>query len=93
MTPSQVVTVMACVSQLALALLCVVRAARSPLAVPLAILCLDIFGWSGAGLAYELSGRMPWTLDRVHGNRSLAARILGVSRRTLYNKLAEHGLA
>jgi DNA-binding NtrC family response regulator len=32
-------------------------------------------------------------LDRVHGNRSLAARILGVSRRTLYNKLAEYGLA
>jgi two-component system response regulator AtoC len=32
-------------------------------------------------------------LDRVGGNRSLAARILGVSRRTLYNKLAEHGLA
>jgi DNA-binding NtrC family response regulator len=31
-------------------------------------------------------------LDRVQGNRTLAARILGVSRRTLYNMLAEHGL-
>jgi two-component system response regulator AtoC len=31
-------------------------------------------------------------LDRVQGNRTLAARILGVSRRTLYNLLAEHGL-
>ncbi|RKI44634.1 hypothetical protein D7X55_38260, partial [Corallococcus sp. AB049A] len=25
-------------------------------------------------------------------NRTLAARLLGVSRRTLYNKLEEHGL-
>jgi two-component system, NtrC family, response regulator AtoC len=31
-------------------------------------------------------------LDRVHGNRTLAARILGVSRRTLYNMLETHGL-
>jgi len=31
-------------------------------------------------------------LDRVQGNRTMAARILGVSRRTLYNMLAEHGL-
>ena len=32
-------------------------------------------------------------LQRAKGNKTLAARILGVSRRTLYNKLAEHGLA
>ena len=31
-------------------------------------------------------------LDRVQGNRTAAARILGVSRRTLYNMLANHGL-
>jgi two-component system response regulator AtoC len=31
-------------------------------------------------------------LERVQGNRTMAARILGVSRRTLYNMLAEHGL-
>jgi two-component system, NtrC family, response regulator AtoC len=31
-------------------------------------------------------------LDRVRGNRTAAARILGVSRRTLYNMLADHGL-
>jgi two-component system, NtrC family, response regulator AtoC len=31
-------------------------------------------------------------LDRAHGNRSTAARLLGVSRRTLYNKLSDLGL-
>jgi two-component system response regulator AtoC len=31
-------------------------------------------------------------LDRMKGNRTLAARILGISRRSLYNKLAEHGI-
>jgi DNA-binding NtrC family response regulator len=31
-------------------------------------------------------------IRRARGNRTLAARILGISRRSLYNKLAEHGL-
>jgi two-component system response regulator AtoC len=31
-------------------------------------------------------------LERVQGNRTMAARILGVSRRTLYNMLSDHGL-
>ena len=31
-------------------------------------------------------------LRKSGGNRTIAARILGVSRRTLYNKLEEHGL-
>jgi two-component system, NtrC family, response regulator AtoC len=32
-------------------------------------------------------------LEKASGNRSLAARMLGISRRSLYNKLGEHGLA
>ena len=32
-------------------------------------------------------------LDRAHGNRTMAARMLGVSRRTLYNLLEAHGVA
>ncbi|NRA36004.1 MAG: hypothetical protein HRU17_22000 [Polyangiaceae bacterium] len=31
-------------------------------------------------------------LQRANGIKTVAARILGVSRWTLYNKLAEHGL-
>jgi two-component system response regulator AtoC len=32
-------------------------------------------------------------LKKSNDNRTTAARILGISRRTLYNKLAEHGIA
>jgi DNA-binding NtrC family response regulator len=37
-------------------------------------------------------GALEQTLLRCHNNRTQAARILGISRRTLYNKLEEHGL-
>ena len=46
--------------------------------------------WQDLGLVYQANIR--YTLTVAVGNRSLAARILGVSRRTLYNKLEDHGL-
>jgi two-component system, NtrC family, sensor histidine kinase HydH len=58
--PSDALTAAACAGQLALALLCIARAIRSPLAVPLALLCLDIFGWTASGLAFDLSGVEAW---------------------------------
>jgi two-component system sensor histidine kinase HydH len=60
MDVAQIVTLCACVGQLALAFVCIARAASSPLAVPLALLCLDILGWTAAGLAYNLSHAASW---------------------------------
>jgi DNA-binding NtrC family response regulator len=37
-------------------------------------------------------GALEQTLVRCQNNRTQAARVLGISRRTLYNKLEEHGL-
>ena len=51
MNVTQAVSVAVCAGQLALALVGIARATRSPLAVPLALLCLDIFGWTGASRA------------------------------------------
>jgi two-component system sensor histidine kinase HydH len=62
MTVSEATGIAASVSLLALALLSVARASRSPLALPLALPCLVISGWTGAGAAYELSGVIGWTL-------------------------------
>ncbi len=33
-----------------------------------------------------------WTLKRTGGNKALAARVLGISRKNLYDRLAQHGL-
>jgi signal transduction histidine kinase len=60
MTASQIVSLAACAGQLALALLCVTRAGRSPLAGPLGLLCLDVFGWMGAAVAFDVSGVPQW---------------------------------
>ena len=33
-----------------------------------------------------------WTLKKTGGNKALAARVLGISRKNLYDRLAQHGL-
>jgi DNA-binding NtrC family response regulator len=54
------------------------------------------FGSAAIGLDAAVSRAEKRALEKAlqksGGNRTVAARILGVSRRTLYNKLEEHGL-
>jgi signal transduction histidine kinase len=60
MTPHAWLTLVACAGQLGLALLSILRGARSPLALPLALLCLCFFSWNMAWLAYLVSGHAGW---------------------------------
>jgi signal transduction histidine kinase len=60
MTASDIAALLACVGQLAIAVLAITLATRSPLAIPLALLCLDIAAWTAAGLARHLSGNSLW---------------------------------
>jgi signal transduction histidine kinase len=53
-------TLVACVGELALALVAALRGSRSPLALPLALLSLALFGWNFANLAFLLSGNPAW---------------------------------
>ncbi|MBN2358136.1 MAG: sigma-54-dependent Fis family transcriptional regulator [Deltaproteobacteria bacterium] len=46
-----------------------------------------------AGAAGDERALVEQALARARGNRTLAARLLGVSRRTLYYKLERHGLS
>ena len=60
MTTPHLIAALACTGQLVLALVAVLRGAGGPLTLPLALLCLDVFTWSGADLAAELTGRAAW---------------------------------
>lgn len=55
MNATEILSLTVSLGNLALALLCILNAGRSPLAVPFALLYLDIFGWTGAEVAYEHS--------------------------------------
>lgn len=48
------VTLVSCVGQLALALHALTRVHKSPLALPLSLVCLDIFAMNGADLAFSV---------------------------------------
>jgi signal transduction histidine kinase len=50
----------ASVGHLTLALLAVSRRTRSPVALPLALLCLDMFAWNFATWAFQISGEPTW---------------------------------
>jgi signal transduction histidine kinase len=51
-----------CAGQLAVALVALRRSAQSALALPVALLFLDIFAWNLAALLFELSGHRLWAL-------------------------------
>jgi two-component system sensor histidine kinase HydH len=62
MTTQNWVTLIACVGELAVAVLLAVRASGSPLATPLMILSVDLCAWNFAQLGYYRSGRLEWHL-------------------------------
>src|SRR5439155_11196258 len=60
MTLHEELGAVACAGHLALATLLLLRRARSSIALPLALLCLDLFVWNFATLAWELTGNAAW---------------------------------
>lgn len=53
-------SLLACVGVLACAVLALRRASESPLALPLALLSLDLFAWNFASFAFSVSGLAAW---------------------------------
>jgi two-component system sensor histidine kinase HydH len=62
MHPTNTWGLLACASQLLLALLAFARLGKSPLAVPLGLLCLDVAGWSGSAIVYRATHVLAWDL-------------------------------
>jgi len=61
MTVPQWLTLGACAAQLTLAFIVLMRAFCSPMAQPLALLCLDVFTWNIAKLAFQRTGNPVWS--------------------------------
>jgi two-component system, NtrC family, sensor histidine kinase HydH len=81
------VTLIACVGELAVAVLVALRALGNPLATPLLILSIDLGAWNFAQLGYYRSGNVEWhLLDMVASPLGIALtfqfmlRFLGRSR-------------
>lgn len=49
-------TLLACAGQLGLAFIALAPGVRSPLAFPMALLCLNLFSWNLAALGYQMTG-------------------------------------
>jgi len=60
MTTTHWITLVACVSQLALALIAILRGGKSPIATWFALVCLDISTWTGATVAHAITGSAAW---------------------------------
>src|SRR5579859_1147342 len=60
MTLHEKLGLIACAGQLALAILLVLGRAKSPIALPLALLSLDLFAWNFADLAWDLTANATW---------------------------------
>jgi two-component system, NtrC family, sensor histidine kinase HydH len=60
MTLHEKLGLVACVGHLALAILLLIRRAKSTIALPLALLCLDLFVWNFASLAWDVTGNSAW---------------------------------
>jgi two-component system, NtrC family, sensor histidine kinase HydH len=60
MTVQSWLTLIACAGLLGLAVIALARGGKSPLALPLALLCICFFSWNLAQLAYEVSGEIQW---------------------------------
>lgn len=60
MVPSQWLSLAACGGILILAFVVLLRGARNPLSLPLGLLCIDMFVWNFATLAYKVSGEQVW---------------------------------
>lgn len=60
MTVQGWLTLVACAGLFGLAIISVARGGKSPLALPLALLCVCFFSWNLAQLAYSVSGEVRW---------------------------------
>src|SRR5258708_40295529 len=60
MTLHEELGLIACAGHLALAILLLLRRSRSPIALSVALLCVDLFAWQFADLAWDLTGNRTW---------------------------------
>lgn len=59
-SPYAWLTLLGCAGLLAVALLAAWPGARSPLSLPLTLLCINLFTWNLAAMAFQASGNVAW---------------------------------